>query len=92
MSAYLDCICNSKYLEIRSLGTNSLSRIILSAFKKFIENPPLKNIEKWQHWQRTLLLSLHDLLGSVYSDTQDSVFDVLYSILQSCGAQLDSGG
>lgn len=92
LSAYLDCICNSKYSEVRNLGINSISRIVISAFKKFIESPPLSKLEKWLHWQRTLLLSLHDLLGSVYSDTQESVFGVVYSILQSFGGQLDSGG
>lgn len=92
LSAYLDCICNSKYPEIRSLGTSSVSRIVLSAFKKFIESPPKNSIEKWQNWQRTLLLVLHDLLGSAYSDTQESVFNVLYSILQTSGGQIDTGG
>lgn len=92
LSAYMDCICNSKYPEIRVLGTSSISRIILSAFKKFTESPPKNLLDKWVNWQRTLLLCLHDLLGSVHSDTQESVFEVVYSILQAYGGQLDSSG
>lgn len=90
--AYLDCISNYKYPEIRILGNTSISRIILSAFKKFEETPPKSIQTKWKSWQRTLLLVLHDLLGSPYIDTQEFVFSVVYSILQSCGSSLDEGG
>ena len=78
LSAYLDCICNSKYAEIRVLGISSLSRIIMSAFKCFSETPPESSSEKWQHWQRTVLLSLHDLLSSNYQDTHESIYKILF--------------
>jgi hypothetical protein len=90
--AYLDCISNYKYPEIRSLGSNSIFRIMISAFKRFVENPPCVNVAKWKTWQRTLLLVLHDLHGSAYIDTQEYVYVILHSILQSSGGQLDETG
>ena len=90
--AYLDCISNYKYPEIRSLGTNSIYRIMISAFKRFADSPPISQVPKWKTWQRTLLLVLHDLHGSAYVDTQEYVYVVLYSILQACGSKLDETG
>ena len=92
LAAYLDCICNSKYSEIRVLGIQSLSEILIKVFKHFIDYPPPPETEKWRNWQRTLFLSLHDLSCSGFSDTKEAVFQALYSILQSCGAQLDKTG
>jgi hypothetical protein len=92
LSPYLDCICISKYPEVRVAGIKNLTRLIIKVFKYFVENPPESELDKWKNWQGTLFLSLHDLSGSSFADTQEAVLESIYSILQTCGGQLDRTG
>lgn len=87
---YLDCICNSKYIEVRCLGIEALEVFLVAAFHNFLANPPQD--ENWKEWQQTMFLSLHDLCASSYSDTQQSVLKAVNSILQHCGGQLNRAG
>jgi hypothetical protein len=84
LSPYLDCICISKYPEVRVAGIKNLTRLIIKVFKYFVENPPESELDKWKNWQGTLFLSLHDLSGSSFADTQEAVLESIYSILQTC--------
>mmetsp|Transcript_32957 Transcript_32957/g.57855 ORF Transcript_32957/g.57855 Transcript_32957/m.57855 type:complete len:1408 (+) Transcript_32957:50-4273(+) len=87
---YLDCICNSKYVEVRASGIEALQDFLVEAFPKFLANPPQE--EKWLEWQQTMFLSLHDLCTSNYADTQQSVLKTVNAILQKCGGHLNRAG
>ena len=40
IAAYLDCICNSKSLDIRQIGITSLTKLLIKIFKHFVDYPP----------------------------------------------------
>lgn len=90
VAAYLDCICNSKSSEIRQIGISSLTKLLIKIFKHFVEYPPAEPEipSKWKNWQKTLFVSLHDL----GSQQEPEVYKGIYTILQSCGGQLDKSG
>ena len=91
VAAYLDCICNSKSHDIRLIGISQLTRLLIKIFKHFVDYPPGNAPEapgKWKNWQRTLFGSLQDLA----SKQEGEVYKGIYTILQSCGGQLDKLG
>ncbi|OMJ79666.1 hypothetical protein SteCoe_20288 [Stentor coeruleus] len=91
VAAYLDCICNSKSSEIRHVGIANLTKLLIKIFKYFVDSPPNTNPEtpsKWKNWQKTLFASLHDLANQQESE----VYKGIYTILQTCGGQLDTSG
>ena len=91
VAAYLDCICNSKSQEIRHIGISNLTSLLIKIFKHFVDSPPVTNSDsssKWKNWQKTLFLSLHDLANQQEAE----IYKGIYTILQSCGGQLDKSG
>ena len=89
IAVYLDCTCNSKSIEIKYIGISSLSKLIVKLFKHFVDYPPqVSDSSKWKNWQKTLFASLNELA----SQQEAEVYKSIYTILQSCGAQLDKSG
>lgn len=90
VAAYLDCICNSKSPEIRQIGISQLTKLLIKIFKHFVDYPPVapETPAKWKNWQKTLFVSLHDLANQ----QQGEVYKGIYTILQSCGGQLNKQG